>query len=135
MRRQATIKQTIFRRKSKKKYPCDEKQKKTISNFQFFRISRSCITDANFDTYSEVTLECRAGPAGENYHLLQAASTAPAGRKLAEDLGITEGDLVLLGVFAPGGGGAGSGLCAYSLPYIDRLFDQNIQVNNLFIYR
>ena len=53
------------------------------------RISRSCINDANFDTYSEVTLQCHIG--GENYNLLQAASTLPASAQAAEDLDIPEG--------------------------------------------
>ena len=44
------------------------------------RISRTCITDANFDTYSEVTLECHLS--GENYNLLQAAITVPASKKV-----------------------------------------------------
>lgn len=45
------------------------------------RISRTCITDANFDTYSEVTLECHLG--GENYNLLQSAVTVPASKKVS----------------------------------------------------
>ena len=44
------------------------------------RISRTCITDANFDTYSEVTLQCQMG--GENYNLLQSAFTVPASKKV-----------------------------------------------------
>ena len=64
------------------------------------RISRTCDTDANFDTYSEVTLECRLG--GDNYNLVQDAVTLPASKKLAEDLGVSEGDQVLVAVFAPG---------------------------------
>ena len=44
------------------------------------RISRTCITDANFDTYSEVTLQCHLG--GENYTLLQAATLVPASKKV-----------------------------------------------------
>ena len=64
------------------------------------RISRTCVTDANFDTYSEVTLECRLG--GDNYNLVQDAVTLPASKKLAEDLGVSEGDQVLVAVFAPG---------------------------------
>jgi len=95
------------------------------------RISRSCITDANFDTYSEVTLECYGGT--ENFNLLQAASTVPASRKVADDLGIQEGDQVLLTVFSPGKDRSSepqreSAMCAYSLPYIDKLFDQNIHM-------
>ena len=95
------------------------------------RISRSCINDANFDTYSEVTLQCHIG--GENYNLLQAASTLPASAQAAEDLDIPEGSPILLAVFSPGEGMTKvpqktSALCAYSLPYIDRLFDQNIHM-------
>ena len=74
------------------------------------RISRTCVTDANFDTYSEVTLECRLG--GDNYNLVQDAVTLPASKKLAEDLGVSEGDQ------------GRSGICAYSLQHIDTLFDQ-----------
>ena len=44
------------------------------------RISRTCITDANFDTYSEVTLQCHLE--GENYNLLQAATIVPASKKV-----------------------------------------------------
>ena len=47
------------------------------------RISRTCITDANFDTYSEVTLECHLG--GENFNLLQSAVTVPASKKVREE--------------------------------------------------
>ena len=47
------------------------------------RISRTCITDANFDTYSEVTLEWHLG--GENYNLLQSAVTVPASRKVKSE--------------------------------------------------
>ena len=78
------------------------------------RISRTCVTDANFDTYSEVTLECRLG--GDNYNLVQGAVTLPAGKKLAEDLGVSEGDQ------------GRSGICAYSLQHIDTLFDQNVHM-------
>ena len=91
------------------------------------RISRTCVTDANFDTYSEVTLECRLG--GDNYNLVQDAVTLPASKKLAEDLGVSEGDQVLVAVFAPGRDMTSrpqgrSGICAYSLQHIDTLFDQ-----------
>ena len=44
------------------------------------RISRTCITDANFDTYSEVTLQCHLE--GENYNLLQAATLVTASKKV-----------------------------------------------------
>ena len=44
------------------------------------RISRTCITDANFDTYSEVTLQCHLE--GENYNLLQAATVVTASKKV-----------------------------------------------------
>ena len=79
----------------------------------------------------QVTLECHSG--GENFNLLQAASTTPASKQAAEQLEISEGDPVLLGVFAPGVGMSQepmqkSALCAYSLPYINRLFDQNIHM-------
>ena len=47
------------------------------------RISRTCITDANFDTYSEVTLECHLG--GENCNLLQSAVTVPASKKVRSE--------------------------------------------------
>ena len=47
------------------------------------RISRTCITDANFDTYSEVTLVCHLG--GENYNLLQSAVTVPASKKVRSE--------------------------------------------------
>ena len=48
------------------------------------RISRTCITDANFNTYSEVSLECQHG--GENFNLLQAATTVTASKKVMTDI-------------------------------------------------
>ena len=47
------------------------------------RISRTCITDPNFNTYSEVSLECHLG--GENFNLLQAATTVPASKKVIQE--------------------------------------------------
>ena len=47
------------------------------------RISRTCITDANFDTYSEVTLQCHLE--GENYNLLQAATLVTASKKVKSE--------------------------------------------------
>ena len=49
--------------------------------------------------------------------------------QLAEDLGVSEGDQVLVAVFAPGRDMTSrpqgrSGICAYSLQHIDTLFDQ-----------
>jgi len=88
------------------------------------RISRSCITDSNFDTYSEVTLECRIN--GENHNLLQSATLQADQRS-----GATEH--VLMGVFAPSEGPTSqpqrrTGFCSYTLQYINKLFDQNIHM-------
>jgi len=95
------------------------------------RISRSCIQDSNFVTYSEVTLECHGS--GENFNLVQSATVVPASEALAADLEVDVGDQILIGVFSPSVGYTAkpkkqSAMCAYSLPYVDKLFDQNIHM-------
>ncbi|CAL4079642.1 unnamed protein product [Meganyctiphanes norvegica] len=96
------------------------------------RISRTCITDANYDSYTEVTLECQGGD-GTNYNLVQDAKLIYAGADLASSMGVTEGDPVLLTVFSPSQGHSmqpeeASAICVYSIKDIEAKFNENIHM-------
>ncbi|ROT66372.1 hypothetical protein C7M84_015601 [Penaeus vannamei] len=67
------------------------------------RLARTCISDANYDSYTEITLECQ-GADGTNYNLVQDAKLVSAGSDLASSMGVGVGDPILVGVFAPSQG-------------------------------
>lgn len=96
------------------------------------RLARTCITDANYDSYTEVTLQC-TGNGNVNYNLVQDAKIIPAREDLAKSLGIAKGDLVLVGVFAQSKGitndpQPASAICMYSLRDIEAKFTENIHM-------
>ncbi|XP_071548582.1 plexin-B-like isoform X2 [Panulirus ornatus] len=96
------------------------------------RISRSCISDANYDSYTEITLECH-GSYGTNYNLMQDAKLVKAGSDLAASMGRAEGDLLLVGVFAPPKGHtanpeSASAVCVYSVYDIEAKFNETIHM-------
>ncbi|OXA52928.1 Plexin-B [Folsomia candida] len=83
------------------------------------RLARTCITDANYDSYTEVTLQCN-GNGNVNFNLVQDAKIIPARDDLARSLGIKKGDLVLVAVFAQSKGITNepqpdSAVCIYSM--------------------
>ncbi|KAH0546188.1 plexin-B [Cotesia glomerata] len=98
------------------------------------RLARSCINDSNYDSYTEVTLQCNVdmGNGTEQvYNLVQDAKVAAAGSDLASQLGITTGDPVFVSVFSPSKGITNdplprSALCVYSLQDIEAKFNENI---------
>ena len=95
------------------------------------RLARTCITDANYDSYTEITLSCE-GRRGI-YNLIQDAKLATAGSDLAASMGIFPGDPILVATFAPSRGHTaeaveGSAVCLYSIKYIEAKFNENIHM-------
>nr|XP_045584277.1 plexin-B-like [Procambarus clarkii] len=105
------------------------------------RLARTCITDANYDSYTEITLECQ-GSDGTNYNLVQDAKLVSAGSDLAANMVIGVGEPILIAVFAPSQGHtaspeAASAVCAYSVHDIEAKFNENIHMcfNGSMLYR
>ncbi|XP_014679486.1 PREDICTED: plexin-B-like, partial [Priapulus caudatus] len=99
------------------------------------RISRVCDHDDNFDSYTEVALECRArGDGGAVYDIAQAAVLVSPGRHLADSFGISPSKKVLAVVFAAAAGAGdargrrGSALCVYTMALVSRMFRENVQM-------
>jgi len=98
------------------------------------RLARTCISDANYDSYTEVTLQCGGGADGHaSYNLLQDAKLAAAGDDLARSLGLSVGDPVLVGVFSPAKELSSvaqrqSAVCVFSVADIDARFNENIHM-------
>ncbi|RZC36560.1 plexin-B [Asbolus verrucosus] len=95
------------------------------------RLSRTCINDANYDSYTEVTLQCVDGD--QKYNLVQDAKIATAGDELANSLGILVGTPILIAVFRPARGITNepqphSALCLYPLRDIEAKFIENIHM-------
>lgn len=95
------------------------------------RLSRTCINDANYDSYTEVTLQCIDSET--KYNLVQDAKIAFAGEELATALGISAGAPVLVAVFRPAKGITNepqnhSALCLYPLRDIEGKFIENIHM-------
>jgi len=120
------------------------------------RLSRVCVSDAGFHTYTELTLECVHDPSAgqsmygkgqrshyshshhrssehpvEEFNLLQDAVLIKAGPDLADALGIERNGPVLVGVFAASIDhtqkvGSRSAVCMFPLGAIERQFAANI---------
>lgn len=107
------------------------------------RLSRICASDAGFQSYTEITLECILDGEGKtiNYNVLRAATIAKVGTNLADGLGLkskstsmnsgSNGYEVLLGVFSLAKDhssrfGDQSAVCAFSMADIERRFKENI---------
>lgn len=109
----------------------EEEEKGYIS-----RLARSCISDPNYDSYTEVTLQCIVNLGDgkpQSYNLVQDAKVAPAGSDIAMQLGISVGDPIFVSVFSPSRGITNeplsrSALCVYSLQEIETRFDENIHM-------
>ena len=96
------------------------------------KISRTCISDANYDTYTEITFQCEGGD-GVNYNLIQDAKLVYAGSDLAKSMGIPEKSPILIAVFAPSQGHtsrpeAASAVCVYAVKDIEEKFNENIHM-------
>ncbi len=102
------------------------------------RLSRVCISDANYDSYTEVTLQCLVKKHGSreevvNHNLVQDVKLASAGEDLAASLGIQPGDAILVASFSPSLGITNeptkqSAVCVYSMKEIEIKFNENIHM-------
>lgn len=95
------------------------------------RLARTCINDPNYDSYTEVTLQCVDGE--QKYNLVQDAKIAMAGEELALYLGILPGAPVLVAIFRPARGITNepqphSALCLYPMRDIEAKFNENIHM-------
>lgn len=96
------------------------------------RLTRTCVTDANYNSYTEITLEC-VGSNGVNYNLVQDAKIAKAGADLAYGMGLSPGSPILVGVFSPSEAHTAkskpsSAVCIYSIKNIEAKFTENIHM-------
>jgi len=111
------------------------------------RLARVCIDDANYDSYTEVTLQCMVKETSNsdnlvNYNLAQDLKLSIAGKDLATSLNIDTDDQVLIGSFSPSQGITNepmskSAICVYSMKYVESKFDENIHMcfNGTIKYR
>lgn len=95
------------------------------------RLARTCINDPNYDSYTEVTLQCVYGD--QKYNLVQDAKITTVGEELAVALGISIKTPVLVAVFRPSKGITNepenhSALCLYPLRDIEAKFIENIHM-------
>ncbi|XP_076344644.1 plexin-B-like isoform X2 [Tachypleus tridentatus] len=96
------------------------------------RLTRVCASDAGYNTYTEVTLQC-VRKDGLNFNLLQDAIVGPAGSDLAAALHIETGADVFVGVFTSSPDhttltSPPSAVCVYSLAEIEQRFTENIHM-------
>ncbi|XP_067614114.1 plexin-B-like isoform X1 [Eurosta solidaginis] len=97
------------------------------------RLARICVADPNYDTYTEVTIQCLATKDNIDYNILRDAKITPAGQKLAQEMGIKRDDSVLVAAFSPSKeisdqAEAKSAVCIYSLNHIEEVFNENIHM-------
>ena len=94
------------------------------------RLARVCVTDANYDTYTEVTLECSKG--GKKYNLVKDAYFVPSSDSLGQKYSSNRNDSFLIGSFSSSRGSSNipqneSAICVFSLSNIEKIFSENIQ--------
>ncbi|KAH8398914.1 hypothetical protein KR222_011678, partial [Zaprionus bogoriensis] len=97
------------------------------------RLARICITDPNYDSYTEITIQCTVGEGHVDYNILRDAKITLASQKLAHQMGIKRDDHVLVTVFSPSKEISDqpenkSAMCIYSLKDIEDVFIENIHI-------
>lgn len=97
------------------------------------RLARICITDPNYDSYTEITIQCTATEEQIDYNILRDAKITHASQKLAHQMGIKRDDHVLVTVFSPSKEISDepenkSAMCIYSLKDIEDVFIENIHM-------
>ncbi|XP_043069381.1 plexin-B [Drosophila bipectinata] len=97
------------------------------------RLARICITDPNYDSYTEITIQCTATERNTDYNILRDAKITPASYKLAHQMGIKKDDHVLVTVFSPSKEISDqperkSAMCIYSIKDIEDMFIENIHM-------
>jgi plexin A len=111
------------------------RMRRTIPSPFIPKLVRVCHDDENYDSYTEIPIDCISEGA-KRYNLVQAAYVGKPGSDLAADLSITAQDDVLFAVFSESDQsegevsskpGSNSALCVYSLKAIRRKFMQNIK--------
>jgi len=95
------------------------------------RLARICVTDPNYDSYTEVTLTCNVKK--QDYNILRDAKITEAGARLSQQLGIRKDDQVLVTVFSPSKEITSetqnaSAICVYAVKEIEELFNENIHM-------
>lgn len=100
-----------------------------VDNGATSRVAQVCVEDCRYHSYVEMPLECVSD--GREYNLIQTSEVSSAGSELAAQLGIAEGDSVLVASFRDGTSitqyGTDSAVCVYSLNDIRLGFTENIQ--------
>ncbi|KAM9185886.1 macrophage-stimulating protein receptor isoform 1-T1 [Dugong dugon] len=105
------------------------------------RLARLSATEVELGDYRELVLDCRfepkrrrrGAPEGRQpYPVLRAAHAAPVGAQLATELSITEGQVVLFGVFAASrdhgpSEGPNSVVCAFPIDLLDTLIEEGVE--------
>ncbi|XP_001352289.2 plexin-B isoform X1 [Drosophila pseudoobscura] len=97
------------------------------------RLARICITDPNYDSYTEITIQCTATESNADYNILRDAKITHASQKLAQQMGIKKDDHVLVTVFSPSKEISNqpeskSAMCIYSIKDIEDTFIENIHM-------
>lgn len=106
------------------------------------RIARVCVSDQNYDSYTEITIQCKkrlntnendVDATEINYNILRDVKVTPAGQRLALQMGVKRDDLVLVAAFSPSKEitnepQSKSAVCLYSLKDIDETFTENIHM-------
>lgn len=103
------------------------------------RLARLCLSDLSFQSYTEITLECKSRHAGRskqqpvNYNLLQDAQLTQASSQLAQLLGVKQQSAVLVTAFAQSRDHTlrsqqRSAICLYPMERVEEKFNENIHL-------
>lgn len=97
------------------------------------RLARVCVNDPNYDSYTEITIQCRTTTGNQNYNILRDAKITMAGPRLSQQMGIKKDDHILVTVFSPAKEitnepESKSAMCLYSLKEIEEIFTENIHM-------
>lgn len=97
------------------------------------RLARICVNDPNYDSYTEITIQCRATAKNKNYNILRDAKLTTAGSRLGQQLGVKKDDKILVAVFSPAKEITSepydkSAMCIYSMKDIEEVFTENIHM-------
>lgn len=96
------------------------------------RLARICVTDPNYDSYTEVSLTCLS-KGGQDYNILRDAKLTEAGVRLGQKFGIRKDDQVLVTTFSPSKEITSevqnaTAICVYTLKEIEDMFNENIHM-------
>lgn len=100
------------------------------------RLTRICVNDQNYDSYTEVTITCLSENERNekiDFNILRDAKITVAGQNLAQQLNIKKDDFILVTIFSPSKEITNepeqkSAMCIYSLKEIEEIFNENIHM-------